>query len=482
MARTALRPGFRLFAPALAFVDIETTGMGPATEAITEIAIVRVTADADDPESLTVDEWSTLVNPGRPIPSAIQALTGIRDDMVQDAPPFAAVADDVAARIGDALFVAHNARFDYGFLKHAYARLGRDFSARVLCTVRLSRRLFPDAAGHGLDAVVDRHGLECADRHRALGDARLLWRFVQALYASLPGNAIAEATKRVLRTPSLPPHLPREALDALPEAPGVYRFYGQNAHPLYIGKSLNLRERVAAHFSADYRSATDTRLSAEIHRIEFERTAGEIGALLRESALVKALMPAHNHALRRKAEAVLIALPTEPGPPRYLPAASLAPADLPGLYGPFTSRRTARESLRQLANKAALCWKLLGLEQRVGPCFARQVRRCAGACVGAEPEIAHHRRLAAALAPMRIPDWPYDGPVGLREHDPLTGQTDIHVIRDWCWLGTARDDAELGELVAMPPRPAFDPDITRLLIRTLKRGRPELIHLVRHTS
>ena len=297
-----------LFAPSVVFVDLETTGMSAADDAITEIGIVRVDADPTGIAPPTVTEWSTLVNPGTPIPPAIQSLTGITDAMVRDAPPFRAVAADVAARTADALFVAHNARFDYGFLKHAFAREGAAFTARVLCTVKLSRRLYPEAERHSLDSLIARHALGAEARHRALGDARVLWAFVQALYREWPADAIAEATKRVLKTPSLPPQLPQDAISSLPEGPGVYLFYGLNALPLYIGKSRNLRERVGAHFSSDYRSATDSRLSAEIRRIEYEETAGELGALLRESALVKALLPAHNHALRRKSEAGVLEL------------------------------------------------------------------------------------------------------------------------------------------------------------------------------
>jgi DNA polymerase-3 subunit epsilon len=427
--------------------------------------------------ALAVDEWSTLVNPGVPIPPVIQALTGITDAMVRDAPAFAAVADEVAARTADAVFVAHNARFDYGFLKHAFARLGRAFSARVLCTVKLSRRLCPEAPKHSLDSVIERHGLPVDGRHRALGDARVLWAYVQALYREFAPEAIAEAAKRLLKTPSLPPQLAPDALDALPEAPGVYLFYGLNALPLYIGKSRNLRERVGAHFSSDYRSSTDARLSAEIRRIEFEETAGEIGALLRESALVKALMPAHNHALRRKAESGVLELDAEPGIPRFIPAAAVEASGLAGRYGPFTSKRAAREALRYLAREHRLCWSALGLERRAGPCFARQVRRCAGACVGEETPEAHHARLSAALAPLAVPPWPYPGLAAIRERGLLAERTDVHVLRDWCWLGTARDEGELGRMVETPPRPVFDADIAKLLIRTFARGRHEVLRL-----
>jgi DNA polymerase-3 subunit epsilon len=290
----------QLFAPAVAFVDLETTGMRAAADRITEVGIVRVDAD---PEGGTprVSDWSTLVNPGEPIPPVIQALTGITDAMVRDAPPFSTIASAIEARIDGCVFVAHNARFDHGFLKHEFARIGRPFSARTLCTVKLSRRLYPDAQGHGLDAVVARHALACGPASRARR-YRAIWSFVQALYREMPAEVIATVVKRILRIPSLPPQLPADILDTLPEAPGVYLFYGDNPMPLYVGKSINLRDRVAAHFCGDWQRETDLRLSQEIRRIEFEETAGEIGALLRESQLIKALLPAHNHALRRKTE------------------------------------------------------------------------------------------------------------------------------------------------------------------------------------
>lgn len=467
----------RLFAPIIAFVDVETTGMAADRDALTEVAVVRVTADPAGAAAPAVDAWSTLVDPGRPIPPEIQGLTGITDAMVRGAPSFAAVADEVARRCDAAVFVAHNARFDYAFLKHAFARLDRDFRARVLCTVKLSRRLFPDAASHSLDQLIARHALAAGQRHRALGDATALWRFVEVLYREFPPERIDDAVKAILRIPSLPPHLPREALDDLPELPGVYRFYGLNAHPLYVGKSRNLRERVGAHFSADYRSGTDLRLSAEIRRIEYEVTAGEIGALLRESTLVKTLLPAHNHALRRKADAVLLELPDAPGPPAFVAATAIEPPALAGRYGPFSSKRAARELLRSLAGEHALCWTALGLEKRSGPCFARQVRRCAGACVGAEAAEQHHRRLREALAAHRIPSWPFAGPAAIREHDALSQRTDLHVLRDWCWLGTVGDDAALQALLEAPPRLQFDADITRLLLRTFARGRHEIVAL-----
>jgi len=450
--------------PAFAFVDLETTGTYAGGDRITEIGIVRVERD-DAGGAPRVTEWSSLVDPGVPIPPAIQVLTGITDAMVARAPAFERVAGDVAGLLQGCVFVAHNARFDYGFLKHAFARLARPFSARVLCTVRLSRRLFPDEQGHGLDALIARHALAVNERHRALGDARAICAFLQAAYAALPAATVDAAIKRLLRIPSLPPQLAPDALDVLPEAPGVYLFYGDNPLPLYIGKSVNLRERVGAHFSSDWRSETDLRLSREIRRVEHEETAGELGALLREATLIKSRLPAHNRALRRKEDAGVLTFRGD-GMPQFIPAAAIEPRALAGTYGPFASRAAARACLRDRAGEHRLCWRRLGLERRPqGPCFARQIRRCAGACVGEETAAAHDARVAEALAPLRIPAWPARGPALARERARFGERVDVHLFDDWCWLGTARDDGELGALLDAPPRSAFDLDVTRLLLR-----------------
>ena len=215
-----MTPTLRSFPGGLAFVDIETTG-GPAQrESITEIGIVQVDEDG-------VREWSTLVRPASRIPETIQRLTGIDDDMVADAPRFEDIADEVFDRLDGRLFVAHNARFDHGHLRAAFRRAGLDMRPQVLCTVKLSRRLFPDHRRHGLDHLIERHGLAVADRHRALGDARLLWQFWQKIHERFPPGHIDAAVRELIGHPSLPPHLDPEQIADLPDTPGVYLFYGE---------------------------------------------------------------------------------------------------------------------------------------------------------------------------------------------------------------------------------------------------------------
>lgn len=453
-----------MFAPSVAFVDLETTGTSAVADRVTEVGIVRV----DD--GARVREWSTLVDPECSIPPGVQALTGITNAMVASAPTFGEIADEVAERLAGCVFVAHNARFDYGFLKQEFGRLRRTFQAKVLCTVKLSRRLYPDVRSHNLDALIERHRLPVGDRHRALGDARALFALVRAIYGELAAEAVDAAIARMLKAPSLPPQLPADALDAIPEAPGVYRFYGLNTLPLYIGKSINLRERIGSHFSSDYRGANDLRLSAEITRIEIEETAGELGALLRESQLVKELIPAYNQRLRRRNDALVLSVTAEPGPPDFVRSSAIEPTALEDLYGPFSTRRAARELLRDLASKSALCWTALGLERRSGACFARQLGKCAGACAGAETAVSHHARLRRALAPYALKAWPYPGMIAVREANLARDRSDVHLFRHWCWLGTAHDEGALDEMVQRPPRAAFDLDIYRVLVRRLPKA------------
>jgi len=451
------------------FVDVETTGSSPARDRVTEVGVVTVETDG---EAQRVAEWSSLVNPGVPIPPEIQWLTGISNEMVRDAPSFAELADMLYDRLADAVFVAHNARFDYGFLKAEFGRAGYDWRAATLCTVRLSRHLYPDRGAHSLDAIVARFGLDGEQRHRALGDARVLWRLMQRLRDRHGEADLEAAVARLLARPSTPPALPPGELDAIPHAPGVYCFYGANAHPIYIGKSVDLKTRVLGHFANDHACAADLRLSQQVQRIEWERTAGEIGALLREAELVKTRLPAHNIALRRKGSQVFVALDDE-ARPRFVPAAAVPLERLHEHYGPFASRPGARRFLQELATEHGLCLKAMKLEGRArraaadAPCFNFQIRRCRGACIGAEPSEVHGLRLRELLEARRVPAWPHAGAVALVERDASGVREDLHVFDRWCWLGTARSHEAAAQLAADQPR-VFDADVYRIAHKALR--------------
>ncbi|HXZ09168.1 MAG TPA: exonuclease domain-containing protein [Paraburkholderia sp.] len=275
----------------IAFVDLETTGGSVSEHRITEVGVVEVGPDG-------VSKWSTLVDPQQPIPPFIQQLTGITDAMVRGAPTFDTIAPELLARLKGKLFVAHNASFDRGFLRGEFARLGLSFNPDVLCTVRLSRALFPAEKRHGLDALVERHALVPSDRHRALADADLLWQFWQRLHGLVPLDVLRTQIERTTRYFQLAGDITEDLLDTAPAGCGVYVFYGDDDLPLYVGRSVRVRQRVRAHLTAERRSAKDMRLAQQVRRVEWLATGGELGALLAEAQWIATLRPRHNRAPR----------------------------------------------------------------------------------------------------------------------------------------------------------------------------------------
>lgn len=450
----------------LVFLDVETTGAHPAHDRITEVGLVEVE------RGRVLGEWSTLLHPGVSIPPAIQSLTGITNDMVALAPSFDEVAPELYRRLEGRLLVAHNARFDYGFLRNEFQRAGLRYTSRVLCTVKLSRKLYPHEARHNLDALMVRHGIACEQRHRALGDARAIWQLASHWQREFEPDVIAAAVDRLVKAPTIPSGLPEGALDDVPEASGVYLFYGDNDVVLYVGKSVNLRARVMSHFASDHRDGRDMKIVQQVRRVDWIETASELGALIEEARLVKQLAPVHNRRLRRTNElcAWHWRAQAPDAPPQLVGAHDLDPSRFADLHGLFRSRRAALEELRALATEHGLCLILLGLEKGRGPCFAHQIRRCRGACVGKESPAVHGLRLGQALARLRMRPWPFAGRVGIRESgnaaDPLI------VLDRWCYLGTARSETELRELSERSQQPVFDLDTYRILTRFFSSARP----------
>lgn len=450
--------------PSYVMLDLETTGGNPVSDRIIEIAAVRVE------EGREVVRWSTLLNPGRWVSPFITSLTGIDNAMVADAPRFEAVAERLLDLLGGAVLVAHNVRFDHGFLKSEFQRIGIDLRVRRMCTVRLSRKLYPQHRGHGLDAILRRHGLHSAARHRAMGDVDAVLDFLALARAEQGVERLREAARELVSSvASVPPHL-ETALQAIPDAAGVYLMYGENRQLLYVGKSLHLRTRVMSHYQADHMTGREMQLAQATRQVEFRRSAGELGALLLESRLVKQLQPVFNRQLRRTAPLCAWQLVDDAQARPQVRLVELAElrAGLPKpLYGMFRSARAARAGLLELADQHHLCPRLLGLEAGIGGCFARQIGRCQGACHGLEDASDHLLRVQHALSAHRMQDWPFVGRIGLREHDPHTGATEIHVFDHWCHLVTVRDESELYDALDARGMQEFDVDTYRLLRKRL---------------
>jgi DNA polymerase-3 subunit epsilon len=462
--------------PSYVLLDLETTGGDPVNDRITEIAAVRFE------QGLEVARWSSLVNPGVNVSAFIERLTGISNAMVADAPQFSEVAADLLALLDDAVLVAHNVRFDHGFLLNEFARIGIDLRVKTLCTVRLSRLLYPQFKSHGLDAIMQRHGLSTQARHRAMGDVMLMHSWLALAQDEKGLDCLQSHAASLLQGSAALPPLLETPMTHVPQGPGVYIFYGEGNLPLYVGKSVKLRNRVMSHFQAASRNAREMRIAQEIRRIEWIETAGELGALLLEARLIKEQQPVHNRQLRR--ERNLCAWRLEPQPNSrpllvLVQGDDLVPEQFGALYGPYRSKNQAQSHLRELADAHGLCLQAMGLESGKVRCFAHQIGRCKGVCCGEEAPERHLLRLQMALVSRRLQAWPFAGKVGLREHHADSERTDIHVFDQWCHLATVQSEEDLQDTLHSRAGPlAFDLDTYRLALKHLLpggRARAELI-------
>ncbi|MDZ4097680.1 MAG: exonuclease domain-containing protein, partial [Methylophilaceae bacterium] len=325
----------------LVILDTETTGTSAAYDRIIEIALVRFE------EGVEVSRWQTLVNPGVTVSPFITSLTGITNDMVKAAPSFEDIAADLHGYLEGATLAAHNAKFDYGFLKAEYARMGAVLRLKLLCTVRLSRKLYPEHKGHGLDAIMRRHGLTTNHRHRAMGDVELVIDYMKLAIRDLSQAYVWNVINELTKGPRLPPGLDADFLDKIPEGPGVYIFYGESTHPLYIGKSVTLRARVLSHFSSDHSSTKEMAIVQEVRRVEWIETAGELGALLLESKLIKEMQPAYNRMLRysRKLFSLRLAQGLNETPlVKLVTDDDIHPGIFEYLYGMFKTKKGAMDT------------------------------------------------------------------------------------------------------------------------------------------
>jgi DNA polymerase-3 subunit epsilon len=373
-----------------AILDIETTGGSPTTEKITEIAIFF-----HDGEKV-VNEWSTLINPEKPIPYFITGLTGITNEMVADAPRFYEIAKELVERTEDHTIVGHNVKFDYSFIKSEFKHLGFTFDRPTLCTIQLSRKIIPGHKSYSLGKLCRDLGIEITDRHRAAGDALATVKLFEMLREQQNG----EFDSAMLREPSgryknLNEHLTVEDIQKLPEECGTYYFFDDQQQLLYIGKSKDIRHRVLSHLG-NARSKRALEMKQRIHSISYELTGSELIALLKESKEIKEQKPRYNRAQKR----VSSYWGLYPGKDEFGYITFSLRKISESVDDPvtcFNNKKEARESLTKMVGKHWLCQKLSGLYQTDGACFHHSIRQCNGACVQGEAVAAYNNRAEALL-------------------------------------------------------------------------------------
>jgi DNA polymerase-3 subunit epsilon len=376
-----------------AIVDIETTGGYAAANGITEISIHVFDGRA------VVEKFETLVNPGQPIPYYITAMTGISDKMVADAPVFGEVAERIHAILQDKIFIAHNVNFDYSFVKSHLKEAGFELSSKKLCTVRLSRKIFPGLPSYSLGKLCQSLGITIRDRHRAGGDTAATVEVFQLLLANDKEQHIQKSLQRNSKESILPPNVPKEHFNQLPYTPGVYFFHNEKGKVVYVGKANNIRYRVNSHFSNNSESRQKQNFMQHVHAISYQCCGTEMMACILESAEIKKRWPVFNSSQKRWEDVYGIFVYEDQNGYQRL-AIDKNRKRLNPVYT-FHYLVDGHAIIRKLIKDFHLCPKLCFMQKDTGRCEGVLEGYCHAACEQAEPASLYNERVRQACDSLR---------------------------------------------------------------------------------
>jgi DNA polymerase-3 subunit epsilon len=370
-----------------AIVDIETTGTHRAAHSITEIAII-----IHDGKKI-IDSFESLINPETSINPYVSRMTGITNEMLRDAPKFHEVAKQIWSLTDNAAFIAHSVNFDYSYIRDEFKSLGADFRRKKLCTVRLSRKIFPGYPSYSLGNICTHLGIKIENRHRAMGDAAATVKLFELCMQHDKDEFINKSLKKNSKEALLPPHLPKEVFDSLPEKTGVYYFHDQSGKIIYVGKAVNIKNRIYSHFTG----AGSAKLSftSAIANITYELCGTELIALLFESGEIKRLYPRYNQAQKTNRENYILTEYFDQKGIHHIVFAKNHKSLTP--LATFKSFESVREFMFSFIEKYQLCPKYCGMQTSNGACFDYQVKKCKGVCAGTETVDQYNKRVARAL-------------------------------------------------------------------------------------
>lgn len=366
-------------------IDVETTGRG---NAITEISIFK-----HDGQKV-VDEFTSLVNPKALIPDYITALTGIDNAMVATAPTFAEIADQVLSITEGSIFVAHNVNFDYNIIRKAFKTLDIDFRRRKLCTIRLSRALFPGFQSYSLGKLCNALHINLVDRHRARGDAKAtVTLFEKLLNHDHAKTVFDDFLRKGSKEATLPAHLPKAVFEAIPNRPGIYYFKNKKGKIIYVGKAINLKKRVLGHFYDKKEKELD--LCRETVHIDFELSGSDLVAKLMEDAAIKHHFPIYNQVAKRVPKPYAVFSYEDRRGIKHLAFNTLKAT--PDPLQVFHSIRDCRLFLEHLCEQFELCPKYCHLQEQVWTCSHYKLAHCKGICKHEEPVADYNKRVCQAI-------------------------------------------------------------------------------------
>lgn len=364
-------------------VDLETTGDAPIFGAITEIGAVRLE------RGRVTGEFQRLINPGRPIQPFVVGLTGITDAMVAGAPRIRDVLPEFLEFAGDAVLVAHNAQFDVGHLDAVHQLVfGRPLDRPSVCTLKLARRLMPELTHRNLDAVSAALGLGGADRHRALGDARITADVLSIFLEKAAAEGVTtlaqliELQRRAADGKPFVMQIPRDRLDEVPSRPGVYHFLGEDGRLLYVGRARKLRDRLGTYFTNARDHAHKTlEMIRQARDFRIFETGSELAASLLEARHIHDLKPPFNRQRRHLPRVGYLKLSLGNAFPRLWVTGKLT-ADRALYVGPFASLQNAERAHAVLVRRFGVrtCPETLEPSPSFTPCHSGQIGECTAPC------------------------------------------------------------------------------------------------------
>jgi DNA polymerase III subunit epsilon len=419
-----------------ALVDLETTGGQHAHDEIMEVAVRLVGEGVDD-------SWESLLDPLCSVPTFIQGLTGISQAMLRGKPTFAAVQDGLWDLLQDAVLVAHNARFDAGFLRANFARYGRQYSPPVLCTLKLARTLYPEWPKHGLEAVCHRIGFYSEVHHRAMADVDAMKAFLDYALKDKGAAVFNFEVGLQLGIPVLPPSISQEDIDAIPCQPGIYRLLGEAGELLYIGSATSLQAQILAHFKNTAGDSKAAKLARRVDDVQWQMLAGELSAGLHVSFALGHEKPQMQRRIKAAGKPCCVRFVANDKGDIQLRLRSGLPANIVQtgeIVALFRDRKQAKARIIESASHSDLCLSRLGVLAVGEHCVCSVCDALADlslpASTGsvAEPA-AFNAGVTAAFAEYAYSPWPFDEPVLIREQNEA-GHEEWHLVDDWRHYGS----------------------------------------------
>ena len=448
-----------------ALMDIQTTGPHIKHDKITEIAVIIITENGIE------KTWHKhFISKSEPL--LISGTEGSNCFF------FEHIAEELILLLQGAVLVAHNGRFEFGFLKNAFKQAGITYQSSVLCSIKLFKALYPRKKNFILNELAVEFGIQPQGSDRALTNLSLLYQILQYIFLEHSLLNVLSTAKIIYKNSSLPSKL-KTSINAFPETPGVYLFFSsQSKLPLYIGKSINLRQRILSHFQSDYVTGKEFILSQQVEKVEIIPTSGELSALLLESKLIKENMPIYNRRLRRKKEVVGFKLIIQDA---YL-SVSICRGKEDGetnttLLGAFRSMHAAKVALQEIVKEFDLCPKLCGMEMAQKACFSFQLKRCKGACIGVEAVDSYNRRVEDAFKKYHLKTWPFKNAIAIKEYCTIQKVTKFLIFNQWRYLGSVEQEEELKTWYLLKENNITHYDTYKILQSFLKHKKPIVINL-----